>query len=104
MGASISLEYLNGFQPKYVIKTATYELSLIVYGSYKSWSPMPTPIKELINWGKPDFIAYDSENDKILFAHNSTTRYFCNKLFSHFTTKILKYEIILYPRLRYTIM
>jgi len=72
MGASISLEYLNGFQPKYVIKTATYELSLIVYGSYKSWSPMPTPIKELINWGKPDFIAYDSENDKILFAVEET--------------------------------
>ena len=62
----------NGFIPTYTLSYKNKNLKLIVYGSYKSWSPIPDKIKELIEWGKPDFIAYDKEQNKILFAVEET--------------------------------
>lgn len=70
---SYEKEFINGFIPKYTLsKDGKKELELVVYGSYKSWSPIPSKIKELIEWGKPDFVAYDAERDKILFAVEET--------------------------------
>lgn len=72
-GYTIKREYLRGFIPHYVVsKNDTTFLDLVVYGSYKSWTPMPAQIKELIEWGKPDFIAFDSSQNKILFAVEET--------------------------------
>ena len=73
-GYTFTIDYLNGFIPHYMIKNnkEIEILELIVYGSYKSWNPMPKVIKELISWGKPDTIAYDPETDKILFAVEET--------------------------------
>lgn len=72
-GYSYESNYLNGFIPHYVIKKGTVKvLELIVYGSYKSWNPMPEKIQELIVWGKPDFIAFDATANKILFAVEET--------------------------------
>jgi len=72
-GYSYSNSYINGFIPHYVVsKDGVEALDLVVYGSYKSWEPMPAKIKELIRWGKPDFIAYDPQEDKILFAVEET--------------------------------
>ena len=73
LGYSYDTDFLNGFIPHYIInKNNTGILELSVYGSYKSWNPMPTKIEELISWGKPDFVAYDVQNDKILFAVEET--------------------------------
>lgn len=73
LGYTYTNEYINGFIPSYTIsKNNTELIHLIVYGSYKSWNPMPTKIKELISWGKPDFVAFDAENNKILFAVEET--------------------------------
>lgn len=73
MGYSFTSDYLNGFIPHYVIsKDGENKCELIVYGSYKSWNPMPTKIKELISWGKPDFVAFDAQDNKILFAVEET--------------------------------
>ena len=73
MGYTYASDYLNGFIPHYVIKKDGRDiLDLIVYGSYKSWNPMPNRIKELISWGKPDFVAYDASDDTILFAVEET--------------------------------
>lgn len=72
-GYTYSSNYINGFIPHYVISKNNVEvLDLVVYGSYKSWNPMPAKIKELISWGKPDFIAYDEMADEILFAVEET--------------------------------
>jgi len=73
LGYTYASDYLNGFIPHYTVaKGGVKALDLIVYGSYKSWSPMPPKIKELIRWGKPDFVAYDAQADKILFAVEET--------------------------------
>ena len=70
---SFRQEFLDGFIPRYtVLKNNEPVLSLIVYGSYKSWNPLPPTIKELISWGKPDFIAYDNAKNQILFAVEET--------------------------------
>ncbi len=70
---STNSDYINGFIPHYrIISQEKSELDIIVYGSYESWNPIPKKIKELIKWGKPDFIAYDSTNDLILFAVEET--------------------------------
>ena len=72
-GYSYESKYFNGFIPHYTLKKdGSSVLELIVYGSYKSWNPMPEKIKELISWGKPDFVAFDSHNDQILFAVEET--------------------------------
>lgn len=73
MGYTYTRQYLNGFIPHYTISlNGVIKCELIVYGSYKSWKPMPSKISELISWGKPDFVAYDAQNDKILFAVEET--------------------------------
>lgn len=73
LGYTYSSDYINGFLPHYIISKDHAEvLELVVYGSYKSWSPMPIKIKALISWGKPDFIAYDAQIDEILFAVEET--------------------------------
>lgn len=64
--------YMKGFIPCYTLINKTNSLKLIVYGSYKSWNPIPQKIKNLIDWGKPDFIAYDAKRDEILFAVEET--------------------------------
>ena len=72
LGGKYHVEYQNGFIPKYVFSTSSYQMTITVYGSYKSWAPIPKRIKNLIAWGKPDFIAYDPEKDEILFAVEET--------------------------------
>ena len=47
-------------------------LTINVYGSYKSWTNVPQKVCEVIEWGKPDFIAYSPELDQILFAVEET--------------------------------
>lgn len=72
-GYTYTSDYLNGFIPHYIIHKSNFEvIELIVYGSYKSWNPIPIKIKDLINWGKPDIIAYDAKKNRILFAVEET--------------------------------
>lgn len=72
-GYSYERNYLNGFIPYYIIKKDTITtLELVVYGSYKSWDPMPEKIENLITWGKPDVVAFDATANKILFAVEET--------------------------------
>lgn len=71
-GYSVKYTYKNGFQPYFVINNDKIEIRLIVYGSYGSWNNIPNKISELIKWGKPDFVAYDSNSDKVLFAVEET--------------------------------
>ena len=68
----VSHEYLHGFQPCYTIKKGDFELIISVLGSYKSWTPIPSKIKELLEWGKPDFLLFDPEKDCIIFAVEET--------------------------------
>lgn len=71
-GYSIGKSYLRGFQPCYRLENGKNRLELIVYGSYRSWNPVPKKIGDLIRWGKPDFVAYDANSREILFAVEET--------------------------------
>lgn len=71
-GYSVKKTFIRGFQPKYTIEHSGHVLELVVYGSYKSWRPVPPKILELTDWGKPDFIAYDAATESILFAVEET--------------------------------
>lgn len=64
--------YINGFIPVYEMYKDTDILRLVVYGSYKTWNPLPSKIEKLLEWGKPDFLAYDPISDTILFAVEET--------------------------------
>lgn len=61
-----------GFIPITTVALGTANLRLIVYGGYTNWTVIPTKIKDLIAWGKPDLIAYDRAKDEILFAVEET--------------------------------
>lgn len=71
-GFKVQKDYIRGLQPHYIFTSTTAEIELLVFGSYKSWSPLPPKIKELIKWGKPDFVAYHATNKEILFAVEET--------------------------------
>ena len=72
-GYICTLSFANGFIPMYqVFESGNQIAEFYVYGSYKTWIPMPQTIKDLIEWGKPDFIAYDPTNDEIWFAVEET--------------------------------
>jgi len=66
-------EYLNGFVPQYTYDLdSDIYLEITVYGAYKNWSPLPRPIADLLDWGKPDLIVYDPESQKIILAVEET--------------------------------
>ena len=71
-GFSVKRDYVRGLQPHYVFSSGQTEIELLVFGSYKSWSPLPEKVKELIDWGKPDFVAYSAAQKSILFAVEET--------------------------------
>lgn len=71
-GFSVKRNYVRGLQPHYIFTSDQTEIELLVFGSYQSWTPLPAKIKELINWGKPDFIAYSASQKSILFAVEET--------------------------------
>ena len=64
--------YVQGFIPKHVLKATDLEITITVYGSYNSWDPVPPIIAELLSWGKPDFVAYEPLERRILFAVEET--------------------------------
>jgi hypothetical protein len=71
-GGSHQVYYESGFIPKHIFSGDEWQLTVTVYGSYRSWSPIPSKIDDLLAWGKPDFIAYDADADTILFAVEET--------------------------------
>ena len=72
LGGAVHKSIIKGFQPVYTFCIEDCTIEVTVYGSYKSWSPVPTVIDELLCWGKPDFLAFDKEADKIVFAVEET--------------------------------
>lgn len=64
--------FVRGFIPKYTFSNGNDSLELEVYGSYKSWSPIPESIADLIEWGKPDFLAFDPVAQQIIFSVEET--------------------------------
>ncbi len=66
-------EYLNGFVPQYTYSLSDkLDIEITVYGAYKNWRPLPGPIADLLEWGKPDLIIYDPESQKIVLAVEET--------------------------------
>ncbi len=68
-----SVQYEKGFIPVYTFDIDTEnQLEITVLGSYNNWSPLPDKISNLIEWGKPDLIAYDPIEEEIIFAVEET--------------------------------
>jgi len=67
------LSYEQGFIPIFLFEIdKEKELEVTVFGSYKNWSPLPTLISTLLEWGKPDLVIYDPLSNKILLAVEET--------------------------------
>jgi len=67
------ITYEKGFIPVFLFKiNDDTELEITVFGSYENWDPLPEAIAYLIEWGKPDLIAYDPAQKKIVFAMEET--------------------------------
>lgn len=72
-GFNCRKEYEKGFLPKYYYENSSVKIEIEVYGSYDAWKDVPKEIRELIQWGKPDFIAYAVEKKHIVFAVEETS-------------------------------
>ena len=67
------VEFIEGFIPKYTyIIDASNKLEVTIFGSYKNWTPLPSQIAELLDWGKPDLIVYDPLAEQIVLAVEET--------------------------------
>lgn len=67
------IEYLQGFIPRYFFEIDhSSELVVTVFGSYKNWEPLPKPIENLLEWGKPDLIIFDPKNGRIMLGVEET--------------------------------
>jgi hypothetical protein len=67
-GGEHEISYLEGFIPRHTLTTENWAITLTVFGSYRSWRHLPDELSELLDWGKPDFIAFDPESRDIIFA------------------------------------
>lgn len=72
-GYSCKKTYIKGFIPMYEIENQDLKIEIEVFGSYNAWIEMPQAIKELLSWGKPDFIGYLPDEEKIIFAVEETS-------------------------------
>ncbi|MCK4825904.1 hypothetical protein KA005_59700, partial [bacterium] len=67
------VNYIDGFIPRYKYKLNEHShLFITVFGSYNNWSPLPDPIGDLLEWGKPDLIIYEQSSKKVLLALEET--------------------------------
>jgi hypothetical protein len=68
-----NVRYEHGFIPVFLFQVSPdLQLEITIFGSYKNWHPLPNEIADLIEWGKPDLIAYDPAQKKIIFAMEET--------------------------------
>jgi hypothetical protein len=49
-----------------------HRLEIEVFGGYGNWIDLPAKIRGLLDWGKPDIVAYDRATDVVLFAVEET--------------------------------
>ncbi len=72
LGVDPKLDYVLGFIPMATMEIDGILVRMIVFGAYKSWAALPSRVRDLLAWGKPDFVAYSQNNDSILFAVEET--------------------------------
>lgn len=71
-GVRASVTLLKGFIPEYVFRGSGTDVCVTVFGSYRSWNPLPQAIADVLEWGKPDLILYDPTSKRILFSVEET--------------------------------
>ncbi len=70
---NVSKTFKRGFQPVFEFRRSGGEsFTAYVYGSYRGWDPVPEVIERVLQYGKPDIILYDREEDDIFFAVEET--------------------------------
>ena len=72
LGGTYSVEYLQGFIPRFVFNLSGISFEVTVYGNYASWDPIPKAIAELLAWGKPDLVLINERSGQILLAVEET--------------------------------
>lgn len=69
----ISLEYINGYIPKYKYKIdENNELVCTVFGRYDNWEPIPDKVLNVKSLGKPDMIIYHPSKDEVILSIEET--------------------------------
>lgn len=72
-GVHVVRSHALGFIPRYTITLPGGNcLDVDVFGGYGNWVSLPTTVKALLDWGKPDIVAYCPETDSVLFAVEET--------------------------------
>ena len=70
---TVETRYEFGFQPVFEFdRQGGSSFTAYVYGDYRGWDPVPDVISEVLDYGKPDIILYDRNDDFIFFAVEET--------------------------------
>jgi len=64
--------YERGFIPVFNIASGDRSLTIKVYGDYEAWSPKPSAIAEILQYGKPDFMLFAADEGRVLFIGEET--------------------------------
>lgn len=70
--AVVTRTHRLGFIPNYSVQRGQLRLELEVFGGYGNWTDLPSKVRELLDWGKPDIVGYDRSTDTVLFAVEET--------------------------------
>lgn len=69
----VEKDYRFNFQPVFSFYDKDAPLfTATVYGDYKAWDPIPSKIRQILDYGKPDIILYDRNKDNPFFAVEET--------------------------------
>lgn len=67
-----AFHYADGVIPIYRYSIDDIVLEVTVLGSYRSWSTLPEPVSQLLDWGKPDLVVFDPVKNTIVAAVEET--------------------------------
>lgn len=70
---SFDVKYKFNFQPIITFyQDGGILFEAIVFAPYRNWSPIPSPVRKILEYGKPDVILYDPDVNQVFFAVEET--------------------------------
>ena len=69
---TFEIHFERGFLPVASLDFGSGRLTVRVFGDYNAWKPVPPPVKSALKFGKPDFVLYSREEDRVLFVGEET--------------------------------
>ena len=69
---TFEMHFERGFLPVASLDFGSGRLTVRVFGDYDAWTPVPPAVKSALQFGKPDFVIYSREDDRVLFLGEET--------------------------------